>query len=457
MGGGKNGLALKALLKIKSGLKKILILSYYFPPCNLTASERVQAYALYLNEFGYYPVIVTRNWDIPIKHARDEHKKTGHEILVEKRDNYEVHYLPFKPNLKSKLFAKLTGTRWYFLYLMIAFIYNVGENFSSRFTPFLPLLNYCKKLLKADKDFSFLLISAGPFHLFKFGYLLNKEFSIKWIADYRDDWNTFELFDQKNIFKHFVQIISKRNEKKWVGSSSFFISVSDNYVNKISVLHNGLPGYTILNGYISDNYKSIRRTEANNNFTIVYMGSLFPSQRIYLFLNAFKKFIDRHLESNPKVIFVGLKEQQTPYESTKKLMKGYGVYVSYTSRVSKKQAIELQYNANLLLSCSYGNLKGIPGSKIYEYVALKKPVLVCPTDSDIIEDTLSKTGQGYFARDEIECYDLLVKLYSLYGRRICSADNLNEAAVKSFSRFENVKKLAQLIDQINHDEATSYY
>ena len=157
MDGWKNDLALKPIFKIKSILKKILILSYYFPPCNLTASERVQAYALYLNEFGYYPVIVTRTWDIPINHARDEHKKSGRQILVEKRDNYEVHYLPFKPNLKNKLFDKFTGTPLYFLYLIVAFIFNVGENFSSRFTPFLPLLNHCKKLLKADKDFSFLL------------------------------------------------------------------------------------------------------------------------------------------------------------------------------------------------------------------------------------------------------------------------------------------------------------
>ena len=438
-------------------MKKILILSYYFPPCNLTAAERVHSYALYLNEFGYYPIIVTRNWDIPIRQAKDEHKKTGSEILVDKHATYEVHYLPFKPNLKNRSFDKFTGTRWYFVYLIIAFLYNIGENISSRFTPFLPLLSHCKSLLKNDAGISLMLVSAGPFHLFKFGYILAKQFHVKWIADYRDDWNTFELFDQRNIFKHMVQSISKRNERKWVSSAEFFISVSDHYVTKISKLHAGLQGYTILNGYLSDNYKNLEINVTDNRFTIVYVGSLFPSQRIHIFLNAFKKFIDNHPEINPKVIFVGLKEQPHPLEETKKLMAGYEKYVKYTLRLPKEEAILIQYNANLLLACAYQHLKGIPGSKIYEYVALKKPVLVCPTDGDIIESTLTKTGQGYFAKNEIECYEWLVKLYTIYAHTVSKAENINEASIKSFSRHENVKKLAHLINQITINEDSSYH
>ena len=49
-----------------------------------------------------------------------------------------------------------------------------------------------------------LLISGNPFVQFKFGYDLNKQFGIKWIADYRDDWNTSELESNFGKVKQFV-------------------------------------------------------------------------------------------------------------------------------------------------------------------------------------------------------------------------------------------------------------
>lgn len=427
-------------------LKKILILSYYYPPCNLTPSERVQAMSVYLNKFGYYPVIVTRNWDIPFKYAVDEHKRSGEKVKHEKYDTHEVYYIPFRPNLKDKLFEKFCGTKWYFLYLIIAFFYNVLENVSSRFTPYLPLYKAAKEILRKGPGFSFLLVSGGPFHLFKFGYLLKKEFNIPWVADYRDDWNTAELFYKGSFFKQLVQKISKRNEIKWVGSSNFFISVSDYYVQKIGKLHTGLPGHTILNGYMPEKYENIRREESNE-FRIVYVGSLFPNQRINIFLNAFKRFTETPEGRNAKIFFVGLKEQPANYARVKKIVADFEEHVIFTNRVEKAKAIEIQHNANVLLACAYLNLKGIPGSKLYEYIALKKPVLVCPTDGEIIEETLKETGQGYFANTEEECFKLLCELSNLYRSNKTDAVSIDLSAVNRFSRIENVKKLASLITE----------
>ncbi|MEO7047379.1 MAG: hypothetical protein ABI091_18900, partial [Ferruginibacter sp.] len=107
-------------------MKKILVLSYYFAPCNLTPAERVYSFAKYFNAMGYYPIIVTRNWDISINHARDEYEPTGNKIIHEKKDGYEVYYLPFRPGLKGRLFKKYYGTKYYFIYLFITFIYGIG-------------------------------------------------------------------------------------------------------------------------------------------------------------------------------------------------------------------------------------------------------------------------------------------------------------------------------------------
>ena len=52
-------------------MKKILIISYFFPPCNLTAAQRVYSLAKYLSKYGFYPTIVTRRWDHSIGKLKD--------------------------------------------------------------------------------------------------------------------------------------------------------------------------------------------------------------------------------------------------------------------------------------------------------------------------------------------------------------------------------------------------
>jgi glycosyltransferase involved in cell wall biosynthesis len=355
--------------------------------------------------------------------------------------------MPFRPTLKNRLFAKYSGTKFYFLYLLCSFIYNIGENFFSSFTPFLPLYKQTKKILSENNDIRTMLISGGPFQLFKFGYRLKKKFDIKWIADYRDDWNTNELVHNSK-FKIFVQKISKYNEIKWVSSAAFFISVSNHYVNKIKNLIKTIPGYTIVNGYMEENYVNLPPQKKDGIFQLTYVGSLYPNQQIEVFISAYKRFIDNLPHIKSKVIFVGLRASSLSLQKVQLLATGYETYFEYTFRMPKKDAIDVQNKSTVLLICAYGNLKGIPGSKLYEYIALQKPVLVCPSDGEIIEETLTETGQGYFANTEYECYELLNKLYKEYGGNSSTSKNINVAAIKKYSRYENVKNLAALLNEI---------
>ena len=420
----------------------------YFPPCNLTPAERILSFAKYFKEFGYYPVIVTRNWDIPIAHPKDERMSTGTRVVHEKNENYEVYYVPYKSTLRDRVFNKFLGTNFYFLYLIIALVYSIGEYFSSHFTSFLPLYKQCRNILKTEKGFSYLLISGSPFHLFKFGYKLNKEFGIKWIADYRDDWSTNNILVKTGI-KALGKSFEKRKEIKWVSTATFFISVSDHYVDKITTLLCTVPGYTILNGYIASNYEGLVKSNSNS-FSIVYVGALYAGQPIEVFLEGYKAFIDDMPNLITKVTFVGLKTQPQEFKKVQQIMEGYENYVDFTLRMSKNKTIELQNNATLLLLCAHNNLKGVPGSKLYEYVALEKPILACPSDREIAEDTITETGQGYIANSVEECTLQLKKLYKEYGMSNGSAKNINRHAINKYSRYENVKKLALILDHVQN-------
>jgi hypothetical protein len=427
--------------------RRILILTYYFPPCNITPNERSYAYAKYLSEFGYYPTIITRNWDVPIRDTKDEYISTGAQIKHEINDKYEVYYLPYKSTLKDKLFLKTHGSKYYIFYLIVTLMHKLLENLTSYFTYYKHILAYAKRKMQEQK-YDAILVSGTPFHLFRFGYKLHRLFNVPWVAEYRDDWNTSEIFiGSSKFFKQIEQKISIHSEKRWLKSTSFFVTVSEYYVQKISTFLNK-KGYLILNGYMPENYL-LPQLAATNHLEISYVGSLVETQPIELFVSSVIEVLQT-TGIAIKVNFIGLMAQSAAYSRVLKLVQGFESHFSFTDRVTKKQAIEIQHGSDFLLACAHTNLKGIPGSKLYEYIALKKPVIICPSDKDIIETTMKLTGQGIVIEKKEELIKLLIDAhaYKQKNKNLEKFVSIDQEQCNYFSRYNQVKKFAAHLDEL---------
>jgi glycosyltransferase involved in cell wall biosynthesis len=290
----------------ESGLRKVVILSYFFPPCNLTASQRSLGWAKYLHEFGYYPVIITRNWDHPINGPDDMHHNSGSKLVIEKHAGYEVHYVPFKGNLRDRLYSKYGKKKYTILRKSLSLIEQVSSNIGNMFFPYRDLFNHAKTYILKNKPHS-IFVTASPFELFKLGYLLHKETAIPWIADYRDDWNTSEVNKERGFIGSLVQKLEQNSERKWVSNACCITSVSPYYTQKISK-YVSKPGYVLLNGYFEDDFTFYKEVPYGENYSIVYNGMLYPTQKIEVFLDAFKLLIDKHANSRNriKLIFPGI-------------------------------------------------------------------------------------------------------------------------------------------------------
>ena len=269
-------------------MKNILIISYFFPPCNLTASQRVLGWANYLSNFGYYPTIVSRNWDIPINSPEDVLKSTGREVVHQKNDQYEVYYLPYVASIRDQIFSKNKDKKIFQkISKILTFKDQILENYFNRSIPFSNLYDFSLDLIQKEDKYKCLIVSGNPFVQFKFGFLLNKKTGIRWIADYRDDWNTSELISRGNGLKKIISSLQSKSERKWVKSSECIISVSPKYTSKIASFVNK-NGEVILNGFDGLNENDIIETD-KRYFTITYNGSLYPTQPIEIVINAIKK------------------------------------------------------------------------------------------------------------------------------------------------------------------------
>jgi hypothetical protein len=430
-------------------MQKVLIISYYFPPCNLTAAQRIGSWEKYLPENGFYPIVVTRNWTGEELNEVQRLKKSGTDIRHIQKDNSEIFYMPYRATFRDRCFEKGQANRFYRnLSKVLTAVNLIGQNFSIRFIPFNNLFFQARKILKKNPEIKHLIISGNPFEQFYFGYLLKKEFpSLKMIADYRDDWTTSELFKTDTLLKKILTSFNIVSEKKWGSSFDLITSVSEVYKDRISNFI-GVKGSVLLNGFEFSNVDIKPIYPSEKEFTINFTGSLYDSQPIEDFLITLKDVITEN-NQNIKILilFPGLNDNQSQSERIIKNMIGFESNYKITNRLPRQEVIEWQLKSDLMLMLSHKNIKGIPSSKLYEYIGLKKPVLLYPNDEDIIAKTLIDTNLGIIVNTNEEIKRNLNKmiLQKVNNTKI----EISHFNTDSYSRQYQAKKLSNLLYELN--------
>jgi glycosyltransferase involved in cell wall biosynthesis len=427
-------------------MKKVVIITYFFPPCNLTASQRSLGWARYLKKEGFQPIIITRNWEHHINGPDDMHHDSGKELVHEINPDYEVYYLPFRGNLRDRLYSKYGKNKYNFFRKMLSFIELFGHSFTNKAIPFSNIYDFTAQYIEQHKDIKAFIISGNPFEIFRFGYLLNKKFSLPWIADYRDDWNTSEVNYSRGFLDGILKKMQQQDEKKWVKTAHCITSISPYYAQKIGK-YVQKEGHVLLNGFFEEDVNQYTNEELFGKFTIVYNGMLYPSQQIEVFLEAFKQFINAQGANRNKIIlrFPGILFLKEVAARVSQLMKGYEDVLEMTERISRDEILKIQAKSHLLLMVAHKGTKGIPSSKIYEYLGLRRPVMICPSDNDILEQTFSAYNLGYIAHNEKEAVAQLTQLFNAYLHPGDITIKANEQYVNQFSRKHQTTVLADIL------------
>jgi len=427
-------------------LKKVLIISYFFPPANFAGSYRIISWARYLHNFGIYPVIVTRCWNENQSELTDE--IINNTFSHEKYETYEVYRIPYKRNLRDRIHSKNNRIFNKLISKFLTFFELVFQNYSNAAIPYSNLYDFSLNLIRKNK-FDCLIVSGRPFQLFRFGWLMHKKTGIKWIADYRDEWSTCQWMDRYNRIEKFICKLEEISEKKWLSNSSAIVSCSIPLVNNISTFTQK-PGYLVYNGFDPKDYEFAEDfSPSQGEFTIVYNGTLYYTQEVEVFLEAFKSFVDKFKEKLIiKLKFPGLKVDSLQSARVESLIVGYESFVEITSRVSKKDVIEIQRRADLLLMLGHTDVVGNFSSKIFEYLACRRPILLCPSDNDVLHLLINVTKSGYICQNKSEALETLTKLAEEKLQKGILSFNPDEEEVNRYTRTQQTKSLAQAIVEV---------
>lgn len=428
-------------------IKKVLIISYFFPPCNLPGAQRVYSFARYLKGFGYYPVVITRRWDHKIESIRDVSLACPGDLLIEKKDNYEAHYLPYKQSLKDKIYTRYGENKLRFFRRVLSFVEIILQNFLNRAIPFRNIYDYSIKYIKESKDIDFVIISANPYILFRFGYKISKKTGIPWIADYRDPWTTSDFRDQLLRSSNFLTSkLDSYFEKKWVSTANGITSVS-NYITKGIASFLNTKSQCVYNGFEADDFINLIDEEKYMDFTITYVGELYPGQNAEIFIDGFKLFIDQIPGAKVKLKFIGLGYKPEQIARLYENLKGFENYVEYTGRISRGDVHIAEKKSHLLLYIGWKGYKGIVASKLFEYIASGSPIILTPSDHDDAERIIRTLPFGFCSESPEETKEVLKSLYTDFLSGNYSLKNsLQNENILQYSRREQTKKLSSFLD-----------
>ncbi len=379
--------------------KKVLIITYYWPPSGGSGVQRWLKFAKYLPQFGYKPYVFTP--DNPSFSIRDESliKDVPAEAEVIRFPIWEPYESFFKMSSafsgrQSAKPADLVLTKNKSLFQKISTF--VRGNFfipDPRVFWVRPSVNFLNDFLR-EKGINIIITTGPPHSLHLIGYnLKRKNPSLQWLADFRDPWSEWGLLDSLKVGS-IARRIHRKLEAKVLKRADKIITITPFYVRSFEALSKRKVAL-LTNGYDEDDFKSlvIRPTE---KFTIRHVGIVNEKCDPKPFMIAMLQLLneDSFFKSKLHIDFVG--EVHSHFKDFVEAIPVLSAVTSFTASMTHKDLISMYGQSSLLLLIltGYKDAEGYMPGKLFEYMASGLPILgTGPSNGDAAK-LLAKTGGG---------------------------------------------------------------
>jgi hypothetical protein len=414
--------------------KKILIISYYYPPSNLTASNRPYFWAKHLAKCGYDVSVISRHWDKNTgSFSEIESCKSDDADTFNQEEGIKVYrvseHVSFLRKLRSNSLLKKVK-----ISQLITLLDILVKNIFPSTSEYKYFDKKAKELFLKSK-FDTLLISGGPHSQFYIGYNLKKVYpNLQWIADYRDEWNSMVNLESK---QRLLKIVDSYFEKKWTSNIECFTYVNDVYLKRLSKFIKK-PGFVIENGF---NPPLIITEKTENSFlTFTFLGTLYPYQQIdeiSLILKKIESLISKKIAIN----FIGSLIDE---KAGKRIEEEFNwcTYLNITKRIPREETINYISNTDVFLMFPFIGMSGIIPTKVFDYLPYKKPILFFPKDKGKIDELLEETNLDFKGNVKDEIINSIVNCINF--------NNFGNDKIKKYSREYSCKKLIDVIEKTHN-------
>jgi glycosyltransferase involved in cell wall biosynthesis len=423
--------------------KKLLIITYYFPPAGGPGVQRWLKFVKYLPEFNIQPIVyVPENPTYPII---DEGlvNEISDKVVVLKNKIWEPYQLAsvFSKKKTRKISSGIFPHQKKQTFLDKTFLWVRGNLFipDARVFWVKPSVSYLEKYIR-ENNIDTIVTSGPPHSLHLIGLELKQKLNVKWFADFRDPWTTIGYHKALRLSDYAAKK-HKNLEHKVLNSADTIIVTSKTTKTEFQAITDK-PISVITNGYDVEN---VEKQTLDSKFTLAHIGS-FLSDRNPAFLwecliELLQEIPDFKLHLEIKLIGAVSQEVLDSLENF-----NLSSYLNLLGYVSHHEAIAHQKKSQvlLLIEINSEDTKSIIPGKLFEYMVSNRPIIAIGPQGSDFADIVKETNTGVFF-DYSEKTKLKSVILDFYNQFLEGKLQANGVGLQQYSRKNLTKQLAQLI------------
>lgn len=425
--------------------KKLLIITYYFPPAGGPGVQRWLKFVKYLPDFNVQPIVyVPENPTYPII---DEGlvNEISDKVIVLKNKIWEPYQLAaiFSKKKTKKISSGIFPHQKKQTFLDKTFLWVRGNLFipDARVFWVKPSVSYLEKYIK-ENNIDTIVTSGPPHSLHLIGLELQEKLNVKWFADFRDPWTTIGYHKALRL-SNYAAKKHKSLEHKVLNSADTIIVTSKTTKAEFQAI-TSKPISVITNGYDIEN---VEKQTLDAKFTLAHIGS-FLSDRNPKFLweclvELLKEIPD--FKSDLEIKLIGAVSQEV-LDSIQEF--DLNSYLNLLGYVSHHEAIAHQKKSQvlLLIEINSEDTKSIIPGKLFEYMVSNRPIIAIGPQGSDFADIIKETNTGVFF-DYSEKAKLKSVILDFYNQFLEGKLQANGVGLQQYSRKNLTRQLAQLINE----------
>lgn len=429
--------------------RRVLIITYYWPPSGGAGVQRWLKFAKYLTDFGWEPVIYTpENPEVPVYDAsllKDVNPKiTVLTTKVWEPYQYYKRLLRLDKNeginssfvSESKKPKRLEGLA---VWIRGNFFIPDARRFWIK-----PSIKYLTRYLRKNPVDA--IVSTGPPHsMHLIAHKLQQKLGIPWLADFRDPWTNIDFYHQLKLTRT-ADRRHHRLENLVLTTADEVVVISDGMEKDFARMVDR--SYQVItNGYDAEDLPA-GNPDLDHKFSIAHIGTLAKSRNPEMLWEVLGELVQRY-ETFAEALDIKLIGKVDYFVKESLRLYGLEPYVVSLPYLDHDQVVAQQQRAQvlLLLINNTPNARMILTGKLFEYMAARRPIVcIGPTDGDAAK-ILLETGCGE-TFDFGDSTHLKKQVLTLFDRYIQNENHCTHADISKYSRRELTAKLAKVMQEM---------
>ena len=425
--------------------KKLLIITYYWPPAGGPGVQRWLKFVKYLPEFDIQPIVyVPENPTYPIVDAHLETEVSDKAIIL-KKSIFEPYQLAsfLSKNKTKKISSGIIPNQKKQSFLDKFLLWIRGNLFipDARVFWVKPSVQYLEKYIRAN-EIDMIVTSGPPHSLHLIGLELKQKLNLKWLADFRDPWTTIGYHKSLRLSSYAAKR-HKQLEKQVLNSADTIIVTSKTTKLEFQAI-TSKPIAVITNGF---DVEKVEQQTMDAKFSLAHIGSFLSERNPLILWESLVELLQElpDFKSHLEIKLMGAVSQEV-LETISQF--GLNSYLNNLGYVSHDEAVAHQRKSQvlLLIEINSEDTKSIIPGKLFEYMVSERPIVaIGPKDSDFAE-IITNTNTGVFF-DYSEKSRLKQTIFDYYHQFLEGKLQSNGIGLQHYSRRNLTKQLVELINQ----------